>query len=218
MNQIKRQIIIGNILAIIGGLLLFSGDMLLYYNGRHTNRLQNMAVSADWRIISSGVLALLATWFYLFGLIPVYYAFKPAKPWIRHTVVLLFAAILIAYGVVHGVYTAIATSAKIAYQNHLDITESCRLAIKVNQTVRLFVYPLFALLSGLFIYQVWTQKTLYPKWMVFFFPLLPFLLRKPIRNLLQGAALTIISGGYLNLILIVFFMASLIALKNYNTR
>jgi len=211
---VNTLIKITGFLGILGGLLLFAGDMLLYYNGSETNRLLNMATSADWRIILSGVFALLATWLYLFGLVPVYYAFRPAKPWVRYTVILLFAGILIAYGVVHGAYTAIATSAKLATQNNLDLQESTQLAIEVNNMIRLFVYPLFIILSILFIYNVWKQKTLYPKWIIIFFPLLPFLIRKPIKNILQGQWKIIIWGGYLNLILIVFFTASLIALWN----
>ncbi len=207
-----RLIKIAGFLGILGGLLLFAGDMLLYYNGAETDRLQNMATAADWRIVSSGVLALWATWLYLFGLVPVYFAFKPAKPVIRNIVVLLFAGILIAYGVVHGAYTAIATSAKLAVQNDMNLQESTRLAIQTNNMIRLFVYPLFAVLSLIFIYYVWKQKTYYPRWIIFFFPLWAFLIRKPIKSLLHGQWEIIIWGGYLNLILILFFTASLFAL------
>jgi len=198
--------------GIAGGLILFAGDMLLYYNGNETDRLINMAVSSDWRIILSGVFALFATWFYLLGLIPVYYAFKPAGALVRNTVIILWSGILTAYGVVHGAYTAIAVAAKISHQNQLNLVENSRLAIEVNNAIRLFVYPVFFALSVIFIYQVLKGKTLYPKWILLFYPLLPFLLRKPISSLLNGKYLIIIGGGYLNLILILFFTASFIAL------
>jgi len=208
----KKLIIITGIAGILGGIMLFAGDMLLYYNGDQTDRLLNMATASDENIILSGVFALLATWLYLFGLVPVYYAFRPVSPRIRQAVVILFAGILIAYGVVHGAYMAIAATAKLAHQQHLDLEESARLSIEINNAIRLFVYPLFAVLSVLFIYYVWQRKTLYPRWMVFFFPLLPFLLRGVVWKALDGKWQIIIAGGYLNLILVLFFTASLIAL------
>jgi len=207
---------ITGILGILGGITLFAGDMLLYYNGEQTDRLLNMATASDEKIITSGIFALLATWLYLFGLVPVYYAFRPVSRSVQNAVVILFAGILIAYGVVHGAYMAIATTAKLAHNNHLDLEESARLAIEINNAIRLFVYPLFAVLSVIFIYQVWQRKTYYPRWMVFFFPLLAFLLRGVIWKMLEGKWQIIIAGGYLNLILVLFFTASLIALWNKN--
>jgi len=207
---------ITGILGILGGITLFAGDMLLYYNGEQTDRLLNMATASDEKIITSGIFALLATWLYLFGLVPVYYAFRPVSRSVQNAVVILFAGILIAYGVVHGAYMAIATTAKLAHNNHLDLEESARLAIEINNAIRLFVYPLFAVLSVIFIYQVWQRKTYYPRWMVFFFPLLAFLLRGVIWKMLEGKWQIIIAGGYLNLILVLFFTASLIALWDKN--
>jgi len=215
MNK-NKLIKLTGIAGILGGIMLFAGDMLLYYNGNQTDKLLNMATTSDDNIILSGVFALLATWLYLFGLVPVYYAFRPVSPRIRQAVVILFAGILIAYGVVHGAYMAIATTAKLAHQQHLDLEESTRLSIEINNAIRLFVYPLFGVLSVLFIYFVWQRKSLYPRWMVFFFPLLPFLLRGVFEKALQGKWQIIIAGGYLNLILVLFFTASLIALWKKN--
>jgi hypothetical protein len=208
----KVSMSIYGILGVLGGLTLFAGDMLFYYNGDSTDLLQNMAIASDTRIILSGIFALLATWLYLFGLVPVYYAFTPTKPIVRNTVVGTFAGILIAYGVVHGAYTAIAVSAKLAVNNDFDIQESSHLAIQVNNAIRMMVYPLFAVLSVIFIYQVWKKNTLFPKWMVFFFPLLPFLLRNIILTFLGGKWQVIIGGGYLNLMLVVFFLAVVVSL------
>jgi len=98
----------------------------------------------------------------------------------------------------------------------LDIETATALASKTNQTLRLFVYPLFAILSFAFISQVWKRKTLYPRWMIICFPLIAFLLQGLIAKFLSGN-LKIIIGGYLNIILIIFFTASTIALWNSNS-
>jgi hypothetical protein len=211
-----RQRLLG-ICGIIGGLTLFAGDMLLYYNNDSTNLLQNMAHSSDNRILVSGVFALLATWFYLLGLVQVYWAFKPVSSLVRNTVIVCFAGILTAYGVVHGAFIAIATSAKLSVQFGLDINTVTALASEVNDAIRLFVYPLFALLSVLFIYQVWKKQTLYPRWIILFFPLVPFIFQSLIGSVLTGNTWVVVMGGFLNLILVLFFCASTVALWHKKT-
>lgn len=200
------------IFGILGGLTLFLGDMLLYFHPENINLTQNMGNASDFRIITSGLTALLAAWFYMLGLAQVSYALKPSQPLIRIIILTNFGAILIAYGVIHGAYIAIATSAKLAIQNNLDIHDAVYLAKSTNNSLRLLVYPIFGLLSVLFFIQVWKRKTLYPRWILVFFPLIPFLAKAFICENLSGSTWIIICGGYLNLILVVFFSASTIAL------
>ncbi len=200
--------------GVLGGIALFVGDMLFYYDLESTNYLLNMGNASDYRIIASGVTALLAAWFYTFGIGQVYVAFKPSRRIIRNIVLFCLASIMISYGVIHGAYVAIATTAKLAVDNNLDVEVSTDLAYKVNQALRNLVYPIFAILSILFIHQVWMRKTLYPRWIVFFFPTLPFLLQGFLDPFLTGGLRIIILGGYLNLIMIVFFTASTIAMWN----
>jgi hypothetical protein len=213
----KRQRILG-IFGILGGLVLFAGDMLFYYAFDSTDLKLNMGHASDLRIILSGISALLATWFYMLGLGQIYYAFKPASGRSRNVVTISLAAIFIAYGIIHAAYVAIAATSKLAVQFQIDIETATALASYTNNLLRLFVYPFFALLSFVFIYQVWSRKTLYPRWMVFFFPLLPFLLRGLIGKYLHGSLKIVIMGGYFNLMLVVFFTASTFALWNSGIR
>ena len=175
--------------GILGGLILFAGDMLFYYDSASTNLKLNMANASDFRIMASGISALVASWLYMLGIGQVYYAFKPTSTKIRNTVVVCFAGILIAYGIVHGAYLA-----------------------RTNQILRLLVYPIFVVLSYLFISQVWKRKTLYPRLIILFFPLVPFLFKGLVSKTLSGSIWIVVAGGYLNLIMVVFFLASTIAL------
>jgi len=204
------------IFGIMGGLTLFSGDMLFYYDPLNTNLYENMGNASDSRIIISTITALIASWLYVLGSIHVYQAFKQTKPIIKNLVLFCFAAISIAYGVVHGVFVAIATSSKLAVENDLNLNQATLLAVEANNILRSIVYPIFGLLSFLFITQVWKRKTLYPRWILLFFPLIPFLLEDVICKNLSGSISIIICGGYLNHILIIFFTASSIALWNKN--
>ena len=204
------------ICGIMGGLILFSGDMLFYYDPLNTNLYENMGNASDSRIIISTITALIASWLYVLGSIHVYQAFKQTKPIIKNLVLFCFAAISIAYGVVHGAFVAIATSSKLAVENDLNLNQATLLAVEANSILRSIVYPIFGLLSFLFITQVWKRKTLYPRWILLFFPLIPFLLEDIICKNLSGSISIIICGGYLNHILIIFFTASSIALWNKN--
>ena len=202
------------IFGILGGITLFIGDMFFYYDPSNSNLYQNMGNASDSRIIYSAVTALLAAWFYMLGVIHVYQAFKPSRTLVKNIIFICFAAITISYGVVHGAFVAIATSSKLAIQNNLDLNESILLASEANNVLRLLVYPIFGLLSVLFIYQVWKKNTLYPRWIILFFPLIPFLIQDFICKNLSGNIWIIVCGGYLNHILIIFFTASTIAIWN----
>jgi len=212
LNLLKMRF--SGCVGILGGLILFCGDMLLYYDPVSVDFRQNMAHASDLRIIASGVCALFAAWFYTLGTLQIYMAFKPSKPFFRNLVVLCFGGIFIAFGIVHAAYTAIAATAKLSLENNLDLNSAVALSVRVNDILRLFVYPIFGLLSLFFIRQVWIQKTLYPRWIIVFFPLLLFLLEGVITDHVPKGLFVIVQGGYLNLILIVFFTASTIALWN----
>jgi hypothetical protein len=214
MELNKFWIRLFGVIGILGGITLLTGDMLFYYDPLNSNLFENMGNASDSRIIYSAVTALLAAWFYMLGVVHVYQAFIQTKPIIKNTILICFAAITISYGVVHGAFVAIATSSKLAIENNLDLNDSVALANEANNTLRLIVYPIFGLLSILFITQVWKRKTLYPRWIILFFPLIPFLIQDLICNNLSGNIWIIVCGGYLNHILIIFFTASTIALWN----
>ena len=214
MKMSQYWIRVLGVFGILGGLILFAGDMLLYYDPVNMSLKRNMGNASDFRIIASGVCALFAAWFYMLGLGQVYYAFKITKPIFRNGMLISFGGILISYGIVHGAFLAIATTAKLATEHSLDINEAVLLSEKTNEILRLFVYPLFGILSILFISQVWKRKTLYPRWIILFFPLIPFLIEDLVSQYLQNNIWIIIKGGYLNIILVIFFTASTIALWN----
>ncbi len=173
-----------------------------------------MANASDWRIKFSAVTALFSICFLLFGVYSIYEAFSKIKPKIKWFVIICFSYIFIAYGVIHANYVAIATSIKLVAKHHLPVEESILLAKQTNDLLRLLVYPVFGILSIIFIWQVGFGKTKYPKWMVFFYPLLLFLLQGSFNFFLKGQIWIIVMGGYLNLMLIIFFTASTISLWN----
>ena len=212
MSSVDQRIC--GLLGILGGFLLFMGDMLIYYLPDSTNLLLNMGIVSEQRIVLSGLTALFSAWCYTLGLGQVYFAFSTTKKIFRRIVVLSFGMILIAYGVIHAGFMAIATTSQLAVSNDLDLNSATLLARRIDELLRLFIYPLFALCSLVFITQVWNKKTRYPRWILFFFPLLSFGLKFFFERWLEGHVWVIVIGGYYNLMLILFFVASTIALWN----
>ncbi len=216
MNQFLQRA--SGVSGILGGLILFAGDMLFLSDTEQSDFLISMAHNTDFRITVSGLTALVASWCYVLGLGQIYYAFGPSKQIIRNIILISLGGILIAYGVAHGTYVAIAATAKVAAENNLDIVESSKLARQIYDLIVLFVYPVFAICSFVFITQVWKRKTLYPRWIILFYPLIPFLLQSVFDKILIGKTWIIVMGGYLNLLFVVFFTASTIALWNVKER
>ncbi len=208
----KKTAILLGVSGVLGSFVLFAGDMLFYYKGSQTDIIANMASSSDERIILSGACALIAGWLYIFASGQIYYAFQPAKKWIRLTLFATFAMIMISYAVIHGAYVAIATSAKNAVEVGMNPDLFTALAISANDLLRNITYFPFGIFTLLFIPTVWMKKTYYPRWIIFFSPVIPFLLNDTIVKNLKGGLKIIIGGGYLNLILSVFFTASTLAL------
>ncbi len=198
--------------GILGSIALFTGDMLIFYRGDETNIFANMGLVSEARITGSAICGLLAGWLYTLGAGQVYYAFQPAKRWARLGVFFSFASVMILYGVIHGAYIAIATSSVIANQLGLDVDLTVKLAVDINNTMRLLAYPFFAAFTILFIVFVWKKATLYPRWVILFSPAIPFLFSDLVANSLDGRFFTIIAGAYLNIMLFLFFGASTIAL------
>lgn len=213
----KNTAIWCGISGIIASLILFVGDMLFYYDGANTNLIANMANVSSNRVIISGLCALLSAWFYTLASGQLYYAFQPAKKIIQLTVFFSFMAIMIAFGIVHAAYIAIATSAKNAALQGLPPQSFTELALAANNALRLMTYIPFTIFTLLFIYAVWKKSTHYPQWILLFCPIIPFLLNDFIISNLDGKIHTIIAGGYLNLILLLFFTASTIALLTKDT-
>jgi len=214
MHINQSWFIIFGIFGILGGLTLFAGDLLFYYNPASIDLKHNMALASDDRIIISGVTALFSTWFYLLGLVHVFFAFNSSKAIMRNIMIGSFVAIVTSYGIIHGAYVAIATTAKLGVLNNMDIETATSLAVGTNNLMRLFIYPVFAILSYTFITEVWKRKTLYPRWIIIFFPLVPFIFKGMFQNITNNSLWIIINGGFLNLILVLFFTASTIALWN----
>jgi hypothetical protein len=209
----KKLGILMGLSGILGSLILFTGDMLFYYNGEQTDLYAGMAQASFGRIVASGLSAVIGGWFYTLGAGQLYYAFQPAKKWVRLTVFISFAMVMIAMGVIHGAYVALATSAQNAVQFGLEPDALKQLALTTNNSMRAVGFVPFGLFAACFIATVWEKDTFYPRWMIIFCPIVPMFFGGVIINNLEDEFKAIVAGGYYNLIFLLFFTISTVALS-----
>lgn len=205
-------ILIFGLAGMAGALVLFAGDMLFYYQSGSADFVANMAAAAPERIVASGICALLAAWLYALGSGQVYLALAPAPTWLRALVFGSFAAIMIAYGVIHAAYVAIVVAAQNAVALGMEPAGQMELAWRTNDLMRNLTMIHFAVFTVFFTWAVLAGRTLYPRWILLFSPVVLYLLKGPIVSRLDGTALVVVAGGYLNLLLLLFFAVSTLAL------
>jgi hypothetical protein len=220
MNQAHNCLIsrtLGPLLGLsgmLGSSIMFAGDMLFYYNGDQTDLYAGMAQASFGRIVASGLCAVVGAWFYTLGAGQIYYAFQPAKQWVRLTAFFSFAMVMIAMGVIHGAYVALATSAQNAVQFGLEPDALKQVALSTNNSMRAVGFVPFGVFAACFIATVWEKDTLYPRWMVLLCPIFPMFLAGFITKRLGGEFKAIIAGGYFNLVFLVFFAISTLVLAS----
>ena len=64
------------------------------------------------------------------------------------------------------------------------------------------------------LYGIITARSLYPRWMVVFLPIVIYLLKAPVVRMLKGHLRELVNDAYDNIILFVFFCVSTIVLWN----
>jgi Family of unknown function (DUF6796) len=215
--------------GVLGGILLFFGDQLLYW-GPVSNLsslstiatgqvpIETLALGSDWRLEATATLGLISAWLYTIGAGLFLFAFKPAGKKIAITSFILFAMVTIAIGIEHTMYYAIGIGAKNAYifgAGYKDSIEATRIAIEVFNLNALITYIPAIVFTVLVIYTILTKKTHLPKWFIVFLP--GFLINSQylVLPLLPNNMLkVIIMGGYVNASMAIFFLVFTIVMWN----
>jgi hypothetical protein len=201
--------------GIIGSILFMLGD--LSYNfvpGSKNSITVKMSGLTEKRLLRAGTLGLVGCWFYLLASFHVYMAFQPAGNPYSFVVLFAFAFVMISYGICHAGYFSIAAGAKVAHKNGSDVESGGKLgSVFFRRLVYITYIPVVAssLMMG---YAIVAGKSMYPKWMVVFLPVVIYLLKSPVTGILKGRIKEIINDAYDNLVFFVFFVLSTIVLWN----
>jgi hypothetical protein len=201
--------------GILGAVLFIAGDLL--YNhvpGSNQNPAQKMSRLPESRLLNAGTLGLVGCWLYCLGSAHLYLAFQPAGASFDWLVFILFAAVMVCYGISHTAYFAIASGAQTAARLGAEAETGGRLGNAFFKRLVTITYAPVLLASLMMIYGVLSGRSFYPVWMVIFLPVVIYLLKTPVVRILRGHLREVINDAYDNISLLVFFAVSTIVLWN----
>ena len=204
-------------IGLAGALLMFAGDMLLYYTpedfacgpkssaGERINAIIDVMKGLPTRrVMAGGMIGPIAAFLYCIGFYHIVLMTN------EQTYTLAMAAFLLScFGIIIGG----------AYHSHCAYLgllgddggrNALNAAMKYFQKMPLILYAGEGIGFLLLIFLIVTGKTVLPRWIFLLSPGMLFLLKPAVSRLPKGARV-IISGGWMNLISVIYYAAVLIA-------
>ena len=205
-------------IGLAGALLMFAGDMLLYYTpedfacGPKSSAEERINAIIDvmkelpaGRVMAGGMIGPIAAFLYCIGFYHIVLMTN------EQTYTLAMAAFLLScFGIIIGG----------AYHSHCAYLgllgddggrNALNAAMNYFQKMPLILYAGEGIGFLLLIFLIVTGKTVLPRWIFLLSPGMLFLLKPAVSRLPKGARV-IISGGWMNLISVIYYSAVLIAI------
>jgi hypothetical protein len=211
MNMITIRIF--DSLGLLGAVLMFVGDICVHgffgSGGDFMDRLHLVIPKqSDVRFMAGGFIAPIASFLYCLGFLSIYKMISPKSP-VLAIISLVVVVIMMLFG---GVYHAMWGIRSLSIKAGLPSSNYQELYNKILKYMHLF-YNTMLTLGGisalLLLFAVLSGRSLYPKWTVFVNPGF-LLLFKPLTRFIPSPIGSLIFGGYLNIVFIVFFSVILI--------
>jgi hypothetical protein len=199
--------------GILGAVLFITGDLL--YNhipGSKQSPAEKMSTQPDARLLNAGILGLIGCWFYTLASGIFYFAFQPLGSTFAWIVFFSFGAVMICYGISHTAYFAIASGAKVAVQLGSNAETGGKLGNAFFQRLVYITYIPVVISSLMMAYGILSGRSLYPRWMALFLPVVIYLLKTPVLRLLRGRARELVNDSYDNFSLFVFYVICAVVL------
>lgn len=196
--------------GILGSILMFMGDMLLYYepvSGLEYDSVARMGTMPIERLIAGGLIGPIASVFSIIGGYIFYLVFRSANKALAMILFACFAILFIVAGTYHAMYTNFGFIGRLPESLQPQQILFLKTYLKSINNVVYFCGTLFTLLL---FYLVIFKKTIYPVWMLLFTPTLLILLAKTLKDYIPYPLGAVIYGGWINLCFMVFFIVCLI--------
>ena len=208
------------IFGLIGlgaALLMFVGDMCLYGHwGSGDNAISKVVITneSDTRIVIGGFIGPIAAILYCVGFFSVHSMIAPRS---RMLAIVLAggAAAIMAFG---GTYHAMWSIRAFLIKAGLSSGDYQALYSQIKDYTSLFYDTMVVgagVISVLLLFAVLSGRSLYPRWTVVVNPGILFLLR-PLVDFVPAPLGAIVSGGYLNLVFVIFFSVSVVVARSTN--
>ena len=201
------------ILAIgfLGALLMFCGDMLLYYDKNdfeHDGTLKPivdiMKKLPKTRVMLGGLLGPVAAFLYCIGFYHIVLITNEAYQVLAITAFLLACLGIIAGGAYHS------HCAYLGLLGQDEQKKDLQIAVGYFQKLAIVLYVGEGIGLLILIFLIVTGKTILPIWMAILSPGILFLLKSPARKLPKGIHM-IVSGGFTNLIFVVYYLVMIVS-------
>jgi len=196
--------------GILGSILMFTGDMLLYYepvSGLEYNSVARMGTMPIERLIAGGLIGPIASVFSLIGGYIFYLVFRSVNKVLAMILFACFAIFFIVAGTYHAMFPNYGFVGRLP-----ELLQPQQLLF-----IRTYLKSIYILISicGTFFtlllfYLVIFKKSLFPKWMLLFTPTLLILMAGFVKDYIPYPLGAIVYGGWINLCFMIFFIVCLI--------
>jgi hypothetical protein len=206
---------LAGIAGLCGALLFFAGDMLFYGHlgsgaGFHEGMIVTVRNASLARLYAGGLVGPLAACLCIVGFWHVFLNIRSSHMRIGRVMLVAFALLMISGSAIHTLWTTKGLALKYCYTND---DAGCRAVVQaINQYWNIAYYfgavPAyfgFILLIGLVLF----GKTWYPRWAVLSNPAVLLLFVSPLADRAPAPFGAILSGGFTNLSIAVFFVVSI---------
>lgn len=201
--------------GVCGALLFFAGDMLFYGHlgpgaRFHEGMVETVRNASLARLYAGGLVGPFAACLCILGFWHVYLNVRPTQARIGRVMLVLFAVLMVWGSAIHTLWTARGIALKYCYGSD-DV--ACRAVVQATNDYWNLAYNIGAvpgyigavLLVGLVLW----GKTWYPKWTVLANPAALILL-EPLADSALAPLGAVLSGGFTNLSIAVFFVMSVL--------
>ena len=206
------------VVGLIGAILMFSGDMLLYYDPNDFNykagdgqEIKMKAIKevmgkvSTKRLMVGGMLGPISAFLYCVGFYHILFICNEQTLLIGKIAFFLLCFGIIIGGAYHSHCVYLGLLAKDQYEESLVIVGN------YFQKMVFLLYIAEALGFGIHAGIIVTGNSLLPRWMFLFTPIVLFLLKPIVARLPKGIKV-IISGGWSNLISVIYYALAIFCL------
>lgn len=198
------------LIGLFAGLLMFSGDMLLYYdkndyvsNGAFDSLIAIMKYVSDKRLYMGGVIGPIAATFYCVGYYHILLITQDKMRLLAYVCFFCCCFAIIIGGAYHSHCAYLGLIGKVQSRKSMNVVIKYFSFInKISMIFQVVGLLILAILIG-------AGFTIFPRWMVLITPGILYLLLPLWRKLPKGIHI-IICGGWTNLIFVIYYLISLI--------
>ena len=205
---------LAGVAGLCGALLFFAGDMLFYGHlgsgaGFHEGLIATVSSASLARLYAGGLVGPVAACLCLVGFWHVYVNVRPSHERVGRLMLVAFAVLMVFGSAIHTLWTTRGLALKYCYG---DDDSRCRALVQAMNSYWDLAYNIGAvpgylgaiLLLGL----VLLGKTWYPRWTALANPAV-LMLVSPLVDRAPAPFGAVLSGGFTNLSIAVFFLVSL---------